>query len=179
MRCADRGPRARRAAICGLLALAVASSGCRTSSAPLAAVTSVQRLPERVSGMWVRVTTSSGTVVNGELIAAMHDSLFVIDAELQTVPRDAIREVELTRYTPQYGPIAAWVLAGTASTLSHGFFLLFTAPAWLTSGIAAGAAESRRAILHTTDFTELARYARFPGGLPSTVDRRQLRSAIR
>lgn len=161
-----------------LLSLAVSLGACRSSSAPRVYRDSPAGLASRVSGSWVEVRRLDGQYRYGELLATAGDTLFAIHLDtLHAIPRDSVARVELTRYRPSTGQLALWTTLGVISTASHGFYLVLTAPTWVITGIAAAAAESRRAIWHTTDFAKLAPWSRFPAGLPSLIDRRQLREA--
>lgn len=160
------------------LSLSLSLTACRGSSAPHDYRDRPRALASRVSGSWVEVKRLDGQYRYGELLATAGDTLFAIHLDtLHAIPRDSVARVELTRYRPSTGQFALWTTLGVISTASHGFYLVLTAPTWVITGIVAGAAESRRAIWHTTDFEKLAPWSRFPAGLPPLVDRRQLREA--
>lgn len=170
-----RGRLARGAAALSFLCVVGA---CRSSSAPRPYRDTPAELTARVSGSWVEVRRLDGLYRYGELIAATGDTLFAAHGDtLHAVPRDSIDDVELTRYRPNLAGITTWTTIGMLSTISHGWFLILTAPTWAVSGIGAAVAETHRAIWRTRDFERLAPYARFPAGLPPQLDRAQLREA--
>jgi hypothetical protein len=85
------------------------------------------------------------------------------------VPRSEVMEITVEVYDQDTGGFVLWTVLGTISTISHGYFLVLTAPAWvLTGGGSAMNAE------HTDDITvtdqaeldHLTQFARFPQGLP-------------
>ncbi len=160
------------------MTLSLCLAACRSSSAPLEYRDRPRALASRVSGSWVEIRRVDGAYRYGELLAAAGDTLFAIHRDtLHAIPRDSVYRVELTRYRPSTGGLATWAALGALSTISHGFYLVLTAPTWIITGIVASTVESRRAIWHTTDFKALAPWSRFPAGLPPQIERRQLREA--
>lgn len=183
MRCADRirgkGPAKGPAVVAVFLALGLSLAACRTTNAPRAYRIAPEALASRVAGSWVEVQRRDRTFVSGELLAAVGDTLFTVAGHTLTLtPAGTIRRVTLTRYRPDINDLVVWALLGTASTASHGFGLIVSAPLWIATGIATTAAENRRAILVTSNFEVLAPWSRFPAGIPSSIDRTRLREAI-
>jgi hypothetical protein len=155
-------------------------ASCRASHAPRAAVPRPADVPTRVEGSWVVVTPVAGAFIAGELIAAHADTIFLWSGDaLVSTPMRAVRRVELSRYRANTAAIATGTLLGVLSTVSHGFWLILTAPIWALTGTITAVSDTRNATLETTNPGTLAPWARFPAGLPSSVDRRQLRGVIR
>ena len=130
-------------------------------------------------GGWIRIETmeTSGSApagprfVQGELIAVDRAVIHVLTAGgLQSVPATSVRHATLVAYATPTGAFTAWAIAGGVSTLSHGGFLLFTAPTWAVGGIIAARTEGRAGKLREA----VARFARFPQGLPAGVDPQSL-----
>ena len=130
-------------------------------------------------GGWIRIETMETSAsalagprfVQGELIAVDRAAIHVLTVGgLQSVPATSVRHATLVAYETSTGAFTAWAIAGGVSTLSHGGFLLFTAPTWAVGGIIAVHTEGRAGKLHEA----VARFARFPQGLPAGVDPQSL-----
>jgi hypothetical protein len=93
-------------------------------------------------------------------------------AGLQSVPRASVHRITLVGYGTPVGALDVWAVAGGISTLSHGGFLLFTAPMWVIGGIVATRTEKGAGMFHDDDLAR--RFARFPQGLPPAFDPRSL-----
>ena len=73
-----------------------------------------------------------------------------------------------------------WTILGTVSTLSHGWFLGFTFPMWLATGISASSGESfrdRYSEDHPDEsyWIQIIKYSRFPQGLPDNINLKNLK----
>jgi hypothetical protein len=76
-----------------------------------------------------------------------------------------------------------WTLLGSLSTITNGFYLVLTFPLWLISGGIITVNESESGLFKTEYPGEewwrtVARYSRFPQGIPKEVDLRKLKSKI-
>lgn len=131
-------------------------------------------------GGWiiVKAVASSGgstgfPLAEGELIAVDETALHVLTtAGLRSVPRASAHRITLVGYGTPAGALDVWAVAGGISTLSHGGFLILTAPMWAVGGIVATRIEKGAGILHDDDLAR--RFARFPQGLPPAFDPRSL-----
>jgi hypothetical protein len=79
-------------------------------------------------------------------------------------------------YLPNDG-VGAWAVVGSLSTVSHGFFLVFSFPLWLlVGGLSANSAAETKVKLSPKDGAaaclKVAPYTRFPGGLPAAMHAR-------
>ena len=69
---------------------------------------------------------------------------------------------------------------GTLSTVSHGFFLVFSAPVWIITSTVIWNNQTKTAVERYPDDFEwitldaMRVYARFPQGLPENLDRTKL-----
>lgn len=169
----------RRVMLAGWLVLTMGSTGCRSSNAPRAYRQPAAISAKRVSGSWVQVRSTGGTVTSGELLAAGDTVWVIADSTLTPVPRDSVRDVTLTRYDPRGRDLGVLTVLGIASTISHGWWLILTAPTWAIGGASAVAAESHRAIWKTSDVSKLTLWSRFPAGIPANVERSRLRESPR
>jgi hypothetical protein len=127
-------------------------------------------------GSWVVVEprpagadASGASPVAGELIAIDDDSIHVLTAGgLRSVARSSPHRLTVVGYRTPGGSVAAWAIGGGVSTLSHGGFLLFTAPMWAVVGIWAALSESGAGDVHGENLARA--FARFPQGLPPGFD---------
>ncbi len=135
-------------------------------------------------GSWVEIRRAStyhkpGVKLEGELIAIDSDSLYVFGGgHLQGYPKSKVTTATVLINSGSSAGIVAWGLLGAISTLSHGYYLAATLPAWIMMGIIAGKSQGGGVRLRYPDVTwdEIAIHARFPQGLPQGVDLSQLMS---
>lgn len=172
---------ARRSWIALLLGVLLTVPGCVSTSAPDAWESSSEEMQRTAYGAWVDVQygdAAAPDTVQGELLAATTDSLFVLplDGPFRAVARPTINELQLTAYDANWGYLGAWTTLGALSTASHGGFLILSFPVWVIGGSAAASAQSRRPVYTNPPLDTLRRFARFPQGLPPGVARDQLRS---
>ena len=128
-----------------------------------------------VRGYEVSIEVHDGTrgySVSGELLAVDRSDLWVLEStnEVRAVPRLQIVEVTVEVYSQSTGGLLAWSLVGTASTISHGIFLVFSAPVWLVTGLSATAnaeATDDLTVQSARELDQLTQFSRFPQGLPS------------
>jgi hypothetical protein len=174
------GRRARRAA-CALFSVAVIASlaGCYRHSAPPGWLARPEDA-RQAFGSWIEIRDRPGTptqALAGELIAIDADTVHVLaDGRLVSLPRTSLCCVTVTAFRMDYSPLQLWAAIGTLSTASHGFGLILTGPVWLIAGTAAASAASYAPRIRSTDPAALRRFARFPQGMPSGLDRATLRS---
>lgn len=76
-----------------------------------------------------------------------------------------------------------WTFGGTISTISNGYYLIFTAPFWLLTGIPATVGESSRDRYDEENpdssfWISIQKFARFPQGLPEDIVLKNLKSKI-
>lgn len=124
-------------------------------------------------GGWAIATLTDGNVIVGELIA-IEPRLYILARfrnhrpALVSRPRAAVRELDVYGYSTGESSLESWGLLGTVGTISHGFFLVFSAPIWITSTITAAVVEPRAALTRYPDhaWSDLAKWARFPQGMP-------------
>jgi hypothetical protein len=66
---------------------------------------------------------------------------------------------------------------GTVSTISNGWFLVFTAPMWMIGGGITSSKLSYNAIVDypRMELNRFAPFARYPQGLPSVIDRSRIK----
>ena len=138
-------------------------------------------------GGWIVVTTADGLVAEGELISVEPTELRVLDwraglpaVHLRRLPFAVIATADLYTYGSE-GGFGAWGALGALSTVSHGFWLVFSAPIWLiTSGIAAAIESGHVAHRYPGEgWSVFAQWARFPQGMPPQLTDQDLVQQLR
>ena len=161
--------------IIGLIGLFL---GCASTTVPFHWLPTAPQLQSQAYGGWIQVDylseSNSNEYIDGELIALDEQSVIIMSyrgpLKIST-PR--ITKARLVRYDTKIGNMGGLILLGTLSTISHGFYLVLTAPVlWILGGSATTGARSFEAII---DFPKkpldsFKPYARFPQGLPTDVD---------
>ncbi len=150
--------------------------GCAHTNAPGGWLSEPQDLSSDPYGGWVTLKLKSNEQLTGELIAVSGDSIYVADSSLHVVAQSDVLKARLVAYNSHAGKMGTWTILGTLSTISHGFFLLLSAPVWMIGGGIATVARSREPILDYPkhNFNRFAPFARFPGGLPEDIDRSRI-----
>jgi hypothetical protein len=150
-----------------------------SSGAPDGILADPDDIGRNAFGGWIELWTppndaSDEAAVRGELIAVHADSVFVLGSELVAVARNDIAEAEMFAWDSHADRLGLWTTAGILGTITHGWFLVLTAPVWLISGSTAAGIQSRqpRFRLSSGDsWDDFRAYARFPAGLPASVTR--------
>jgi hypothetical protein len=129
----------------------------------------VGSIPISKFGAWIVITERDGRVTSGELLAIDHGMVHVKPGarENTSIPLHEVRVAELYKYESDWG-FGAWGALGTLSTISHGFLLIFSAPIWIIASSVVAGTESYhvRLKLPDDDINELAKWARYPQGMP-------------
>lgn len=164
-----------------LVAAAACLTGCAGNPAPRGWRPPATAAQQSSHGGWIRIEAvdAPGTklrtehLAEGELIAIDQTAFHVLTTEgLRSVPRASIHRFTIVGYGTEAGALAVWSVAGGISTLSHGWFLAFTAPMWAVVGVIATTTEKHAGVWHDEAFAR--RFARFPQGLPPGVDPKAL-----
>ena len=88
------------------------------------------------------------------------------------VARHAIVDGRITWYHVDPTGLGLASLLGTASTISNGYYLVFTAPLWIITGSIATFTYAREPVvsLGSDAARDLRPFARFPIGMPAGLD---------
>jgi hypothetical protein len=152
-----------------VLALACAA-GCATSPAPEGMRRTMEQAQKSPYGAWCSAILSSADVVSGELLAVDTGDLLIGIPPVR-VPAPCVRSLRVAAFETSPTSVALVGAAGTASTLSHGGLLIFSAPVWLiTTGIAVYVHTGSGYESYTPParpLVEARRWARFPQGAPA------------
>lgn len=161
-----------------LLMLAALMSACVDNPDPRHP--SIERMERQGYGGFITISTLSGQQVSGELISVERSVIRVLrfgagTGALTWVATTDVKSADLYEYEAE-GAYGGWALLGVLSTISHGFFLVFTAPIWIISGSIAGSAESRHIVMSFPEhgWGEIVKWARFPQGLPPGLNEESL-----
>jgi len=123
-------------------------------------------------GGWIVVTDRQGAEIAGELIAIDPGAVRVLGTTgLVSVARSDVASARLWAWDAEHGRVGVWGGLGTLSTISHGFFLVISAPIWLvTTAVTAAVATHAPIVSYPDDgWDKLAIWARFPQGMPAGV----------
>ena len=122
-----------------------------------------------VNGFPVDVELYEGDSVSGELLAVDDTTVSVLTKTgTRWIAKNNVSKVSVKLYASHAWELVGWTALGVVSTLSHGYFLIFTAPAWLLIGLPTAAASGASNHLHVdqSHAAYLWQFARFPAGLP-------------
>jgi hypothetical protein len=165
--------RARELALAA--ALIAGAAGCLHNPDPRPR--SMTTVPSDTHGSYAVLVATGQPSIAGELIAIGPADVWILSGDrLVQTPLERVTSLELFPYEVQTGPVVAWGILGTLSTISHGVFLIFSAPVWLLTSSITGAMYSRTPHVEYTagNWQELVPWARFPQGLPPGVTAGQL-----
>jgi hypothetical protein len=121
---------------------------------------------------YTEAETHADRSVNGELLASDADHIWIESwGAVRYVHAQDVRLLRIELYQGQALAVGVWAGLGTISTLSHGVWLIFSAPIWFITGIAATAtlASDNDAEAPPASPRPLWQYARFPQGLPASM----------
>lgn len=158
---------------------------CAGHSAPPGFLPNKVEAQRQAFGGWVDLVfvgePEDGNIA-GELIAASADSLWVMSRSMVVVvPVEAVASGQLAGYDSESGQVGGATALGVISTIANGAFLVFTAPMWLIGGSIAANSQGKVGLedLPPMQWAELGRFARFPQGVPDSLDLAELRPRTR
>jgi hypothetical protein len=148
-------------------ALLASATGCLRNLDP--SPRSMATVQADAHGTFAIVSVTGQDAHVGELIAIGPSEVWILSGdELIQTPLQFVSELEVYPYEISTAGIAGWGVLGTLSTISHGFWLVFSAPVWILTSTITGVAHSRTARERYIpgNWQALAKWARFPQGLP-------------
>jgi hypothetical protein len=92
---------------------------------------------------------------------------------VEEIAKSQIDSARLIMYNTHALDYALWTTLGSVSTLSNGFYLAFTLPLWLLTGIPVSTGEARRQNYidyPASGWAEMGKFARFPQGMPAGIN---------
>jgi hypothetical protein len=142
-------------------------------------------------GGWMIVITKPDTVESkvtwlqygGEFISLDEENIFLLYDTVYTIPKNNVYKVALElddKNSVEYG---LWTFGGIISTISHGYYLVLTAPFWLLTGIPAAVGESGRDRYESENpdkdfWISIIKFSRFPQGMPDNIKLEYLKPKI-
>lgn len=156
---------------------ATGSAACATASLNRAELNGSEELGHRVEDVPVRgfavVVEAGGVSYQGELLAVGQSAVWIemADGHAVPIPRRSILRVRVHVHDTYGGEYGGWTAAGSASTITHGLLLVFSAPVWLIAGTATSFAETGTGLADARGggLDNLDQYARFPQGPPPAL----------
>lgn len=151
--------------------------------APKGSVPQRKELYNDAFGGWIQLSLTAEKDMakyQGELICIARDSIYLLtpSGDLVQVAEKDVSSSRLIFYNTETEKYAGWTTIGALTTVSHGYYLIFSFPTWLIVGTTNTSAELRREnYLDCPPYTskQLRKYARFPQGLPVGLDLEQLK----
>lgn len=158
-----------------VVAVAFCSLACATNPAPRGWLAPAQEAQADPYGAWIVVSQSGGSS-SGEFLAVDRDSVFILamNSQVVAVSRTRVVQADVWFYDAKWGGLAGWTALGAVSTISNGYLLILTLPAWTIGGTIATAAHSRaprRRVVRPDGWEVVRQHARFPAGLPPGLPR--------
>jgi hypothetical protein len=162
------------------LGIAISMAGCASRYSPEGWLPSLYEVQHQAFGSWITaecLSEGKSLTLSGELIALEGGKLIALDENRAfEIPVSDIRRMRLENFR-EARMAGMWAFLGTLSTLSHGYYLMISAPVWIVSGVMLAAGESRTGLVEYKGPPpdEIRKFARFPQGLPKGIDRKSLR----
>ncbi|MBU1356892.1 MAG: hypothetical protein KJ620_10030 [Candidatus Edwardsbacteria bacterium] len=153
------------------LILAALAASC---AGPISYLPEHEMIGEESYGSYIEISTYSGKIYAGELIA-VGDSGLVVREEIENLSHCFLSPLaDIKSFSIRYanGKNYGWAVPlYTLGSLSHGMFFIFTAPINLiaTTVIAVEASQAYEMNSQVMTFAELKLFARFPQGLPEGI----------
>ncbi len=153
--------------------------GCASVQAPHGYLPDASNAQKNVYGGWITLEYSAGNAVettDGEFIAFQDSSAYVLtEFRLIRIPSTDIKRASLDIYSKNTLLFALWTVAGTATTATHGWYLIISAPLWLLTGIPSTISESMDGRLAEEKpsiswWLSTSKFSRFPQGIPKGID---------
>ena len=155
-------------------------NGCATSYAPDNWLPDTDDVPQNAHGGWITVVTQElksqsdeeWMEYSGEFIALDEDNVYVLYDSLYIIPKNIIAESVVDLDQKNTGIYALWVILGSLSTISNGYYLTITFPLWLAAGIPTASGESYRDMYDEeypgeVYWEKVNKFSRFPQGVES------------
>jgi hypothetical protein len=155
-------------------------TGCATTYAPDNWLPETDDVPQNTHGGWIAVVTQEVTSqsdeewmeYSGEFIALDKDNVYVLYDSLYVIAKNKIVNSVVDLDQKNTGIYALWVILGSLSTISNGYYLAITFPLWLIAGIPTASGESYRD-MHDEEYpdevywNDVNKFSRFPQGVES------------
>jgi len=162
--------------------------GCGVTRAPDGWLPHPSDLQEKAYGGWLHVEIAKGVEVTkeeGEFIAVQDTLVYLLTAQKGPlmIPTSTISFASVDFHEKETGKFAGWTVGGSLSTFTHGVGLIISFPVWIVVGTISTVSVSHLGS-EDQDYppptwrASVSRYARFPQGLPESLDLQLLRPKI-
>jgi len=168
-----------------VLFLSLLVVSCATTHAPRGWLASPSDMQTDAYGGWLELeydsTSQAKTQLAGELIAISADSIFIANETFHAIAVSSVKSARLVAYKSNAEWMGGLVFLGMLSTISHGGFLILTAPMWIIGGSSASGVRSFEPIVDypKQEWSRFVPFARYPQGLPAGIDRNQIKMKLR
>jgi hypothetical protein len=169
----------RRYAFAAALA-ASATGACTGNTAPPGFLPAPEMAGRSVRGGWIQLEVRSGPGLlrfHGELLAISPESLWirVLPDSGYVIGKAAVSSGKITWYDAPTNRVVGNTALGVLSSITNGWLLIVTAPAWVLTGTFSRYGDLRAAERDLpADFdrreVDLSAVARFPQGIPRGMD---------
>jgi hypothetical protein len=157
-----------------ILCLVILAGACTGVRAPGESVPKRKALVTDAFGGWIIINPGYPEARMGEFISHNNESVFIMtNVGLEEIEKSQIDSARLIMYNTQSLEYSVWTTLGSLSTLSNGFYLSFTLPLWLLTGIPVSTGEVRRQNYidyPAAGWAEMGKFARFPQGMPAGIN---------
>jgi hypothetical protein len=160
------------------LSVSLSFTSCVVLRAPSGQVPTPRAAGQDVHGGWALLLIEGDLLLEGELLAAVRDTAWVLRNDgVRTVHRTEVQRAEVVGFDSRPQDVGGGAALGVLATASHGVFLAATAPLWILTGVLGSIHQESisRVRAPPDDLSVLAKFARFPQGLPPGLDLLSLR----
>lgn len=165
---------------------------CQPTYVPSSYRISINKVETNTYGSWMKVMLKQpineigGSITTGELITIQYDSVYILvkDHQMHVLSINSIADIELFTHKNQSGTYAAMSMAffvpNIIGAIATGYaqFLLLGVPVLVTGLILAAVESSKQENIliypDKNNLQELRKFARFPTGLPKSLDKESL-----
>jgi hypothetical protein len=152
---------------------------CTSNYAPRNWLPSKETFPQDPYGSWLYVeidTPDEFITYTGEFIGMEDNTVLLLYGPMvHRIDGASVKYAQLKAIADSRKGYTAWTLLGILSSISHGWFLAFTIPAWIIVGTVSSGVETRAGVFIEHDpgrdwWRNMSRFSRFPQGIPSEVN---------
>jgi len=159
--------------------------GCGVTRAPDGWLPDPPGLERQAYGGWLHLEIPNGKEIieeGGEFIGVRDTVVYLLDAKrgVLMIPMSTITFASVDFHDKETGKFAGWTVAGSLSTVTHGFWLILSFPAWILFGTISTVGVSHLGSEEESNpdqawWQKVTKFARFPQGLPPSLDVKSLR----
>ncbi|MFZ8846228.1 MAG: hypothetical protein ACO2O6_03405 [Candidatus Hydrothermia bacterium] len=156
---------------------------CASLTAPSEYVPSFNKAKTYPYGSYIELETKGKLKILGEFIGISENNIFIRKGDtIYFLPIGDIKGAVVISNRPDnfsMAFISLFTLLGTFSTpFTHGFFLIFTAPGWVLSGILSGVIIVNEPVIKIKkldDLNKVIYFSRYPQGIPEEIKQKSIK----